>query len=85
MGYSDDPQRRLIEHNTKPFNTYTRKFRPWLLKASFECSELKKEALLIERFIKKQKSKKLLEQLCDQSFVPTGVLGRLVRVPDVRD
>ena len=78
MGYSDDPQRRLIEHNTKPFNTYTSKHRPWLRKASFECSQLKKEAISIERFIKKQKSRKLFEQLCDQSFVPTGVLAQLV-------
>ena len=24
VGHSDNPSRRLIEHNTKPFNTYTR-------------------------------------------------------------
>ena len=85
LGYSNDPNRRLIEHNTKPFNTYTSKHRPWILKASFECSEIVQQAISIERFIKKQKSRKVLEQLCDPNFIPTGFLAQLVRVPDIRD
>ena len=85
VGYSTDPQRRLIEHNTKPFNTYTSKHRPWMLKACFECSKDEKETMRIERFIKKQKSRKLLEMLCDNTFIPSGALAKLVRVPDVRD
>jgi len=85
VGYSSDPQRRLIEHNTKPFNTYTSKHRPWVLKACFECGEIEQQAIEVERFIKKQKSRKLLEQLCDISFTPSGFLAQLVRVPDVRD
>ncbi len=85
VGYSIDPQRRWIEHNTKTFETYTSKHRPWFLKAYFECGDSEAQAILIERFIKKQKSRKLLEQLCDNSFVPTGFLAQLVRVPDIRD
>ena len=85
VGYSSDPQRRLIEHNTKPFNTYTSKHRPWILKACFECSESEDQAVLIERFIKKQKSRKLIKQLCDHSFTPSGILAQLVRVPEDRD
>ena len=85
VGYSTDPQRRLIEHNTKPFNTYTSKHRPWMLKACFECSKDEKETMRIERFIKKQKSRKLLEMLCDNTFIPDGTLAQLVNVPDVRD
>ena len=34
VGYSNDPQRRVLEHNTKPFNTYTSKHRPWNLVAA---------------------------------------------------
>jgi putative endonuclease len=90
VGYSTDPQRRLIEHNTKPFNTYTSKHRPWMLKACFECSKDEKETMSIERFIKKQKSRKLLEMLCDSTFIPNGALALpivigMVRVPHVRD
>jgi putative endonuclease len=85
VGYSNDPHRRLIEHNTIPFYTYTSKHRPWILKACFQYSKIEKEVISIERFIKKQKSRKLLEQLCDPSFVPSGKLAQLIRVPDVRD
>ena len=85
VGYSNDPQRRLIEHNTKPFNTYTSRYRPWELKAFFKCSEIQQQAIAIERFIKNQKSRKLLEQLCDPNFIPTGILAKLVRVPDFKD
>ena len=85
VGYSADPWRRLIEHNTKPITTFTSKYRPWMLKAVFQCGTTEAEAMRIEKFIKNQKSRKLLEQLCDPSFIPTEFLAQLVRVPDVRD
>ena len=85
IGYTNDPSRRLIEHNTKPFNTYTSKHRPWVLKGCFTCSENEKEVMKTERFIKKQKSRKLIEQLCNPDFIPSGSLAQLVRVPDIRD
>jgi len=86
VGYSIDPQRRLIEHNSKSFNTYTSKHRPWKLKAYFECGETEQQAMALERFIKKkQKSRRLLEDLCDGSFIPSGFLAQLVRVQDIRD
>jgi putative endonuclease len=84
-GYSNDPIRRLEEHNHTSFNTFTAKYRPWCLKAYFACSTSAAEAIRVERFIKKQKSSKLLEKLIDPSFIPTGQLAQLVRVPDVRD
>ena len=84
VGYSKDPHRRLIEHNTKPFNTYTSKYRPWILKAIFQCSMEEKEAIAMERFIKKQKSKKFLQQLIDAEILD-GILAQLVRVPKLRD
>ena len=36
-GYSTHPIRRVSEHNVKPFNTYSSKYRPWELKACFYC------------------------------------------------
>jgi putative endonuclease len=85
VGYTNDPNRRLFEHNTNPHNTFTSKHRPWLMKALFECGILESQALIIERFIKKQKSRKLIELLCNPSFIPVGKLTLLVRVPHVRD
>ena len=84
VGYSNDPRRRVIEHNTKPFNTYTSKHRPWRLVAAFECGSDEKKAIQIERFIKKQKSRKLIEMMISDNPL-TGILAELVRVPDVRD
>ena len=85
IGYSHNPQRRVIEHNTKPFNTYTSKHRPWIIKAVFQCSLIEAGALRIEKFIKKQKSRVLIEKLADSNYIPTGYFAQLVRVPDIRD
>ncbi|HEX5150081.1 MAG TPA: GIY-YIG nuclease family protein [Parafilimonas sp.] len=85
IGYSDNPLRRLHEHNTKPFNTFTSKYRPWELKAVFECGLIEKNAMQIEKFIKQQKSRRLIEKLVDPDFIPNGFLAHLVRVPHMRD
>jgi putative endonuclease len=85
VGYTNDYERRLVEHNTKPFSTFTSKCRPWLLKAVFKCGEIESEAMQIEKFIKRQKSRKLIEQLIQKDFIPSGILAQLVRVPYVRD
>ncbi|MEQ8362847.1 MAG: GIY-YIG nuclease family protein [Cyclobacteriaceae bacterium] len=84
VGYSNDPFRRLTEHNTST-KTFTSKYQPWELATIFACSELESKAVKTEKFIKKQKSRKLLEKLCQADFVPSRQLGHLVRVPHVRD
>jgi putative endonuclease len=84
VGYSNDPHRRLIEHNNKPFNSFTSKHRPWFLKTIFQC-ETESDAMSLEKFIKKQKSRKFIEKLCDPAVILTGRLSKLVRVPHMRD
>ena len=84
VGYSDNPQRRLTEHNSSPHNTFTSKHRPWEFEAVFECGENEASAILIERFIKKQKSRVFIEKIiAAEKF--DGVLAQLVRVPIFRD
>ena len=56
-----------------------------LLKAAFECNAVQKEVMRVENFIKKQKRRKLLQQLCEVTFIPSGALAQLVRVPDLLD
>ncbi|MBX3240494.1 MAG: GIY-YIG nuclease family protein [Chitinophagaceae bacterium] len=85
VGYSDDPHRRLVEHNNKAIYSFTAKHRPWIIKAIFSCGDSEGEAIKLERFIKKQKSRVMIEKLIDPSFIPDGVLAQLVRVPHVRD
>ena len=86
VGYTTEITSRIHKHNTQEnFNTYTRKYRPWVLKAVFLCGEAEVEAVRIERFIKKQKSRILIEKLINPQFKPTGRLTQLVRVPHLRD
>jgi len=80
VGYSSDPWRRLVEHNTKPFNTYTSKYRPWIISAVFSCGDKENEAIKIERFIKKQKSRTILLQLVNPETILYGPLAILKRV-----
>ncbi|MET4082445.1 putative endonuclease [Pedobacter sp. UYP30] len=84
VGHTNNPVRRLTEHNNSEMSTYTSKHRPWILKAVFSCGEREAEAIRIERFIKKQKSQKLLERIIAAEPL-TGILAQLVRVPTSRD
>ncbi|CAN5542478.1 hypothetical protein BH10BAC1_BH10BAC1_10600 [soil metagenome] len=80
IGYSENPWERLIQHNTKEEGTFSSKHKPWELKALFQIAT-KSEVIILERFIKKQKSKTLIEKLIDPLFIPDGKLAALVRVP----
>jgi len=84
VGHTDDVQRRLNEHNDSDRLTYTSKHRPWKLCAVFECSSVRNEALALERFIKRQKSRGLIQRMVDGEKL-NGRLAQLVRVPHVRD
>ena len=85
VGHSENPWDRLVQHNENQGDKYTGKYQNWELKAVFQVSENRGDALLIEKFIKRQKSKKLLLKLIEPEFIPTGDLAQLVRVPYVRD
>jgi len=84
VGYSEDPYRRLEQHNTKPFNTYTSKHRPWNLKAVFECGNDCSLAMKTERFIKKQKSAVFIRDMMTRTILHSA-LAHLVKVPKPRD
>ena len=86
IGYTTDINQRLHKHNYQDsFNTYTKKYRPWVIRALFECGDIEAEAMKLEKHIKRQKSRKLIELLCTPTFTPTATLSQLVRVPHVRD
>jgi putative endonuclease len=85
VGYSSDPWRRLDQHLENEAFKFTGKTKDWKLQAVFLVSEVESEAMRLERFIKKQKSRNLLLRLIDPDFIPEGVLSQLVRVPHLRD
>jgi putative endonuclease len=65
IGHTDDPERRLFEHNNNPNNTFTSKYRPWNMVFRYPISEGRSEALKIERYLKNRKSKKLVNRLIE--------------------
>jgi putative endonuclease len=85
VGHSENPWKRLIQHNSNCIEKYTGKVQDWELMAVFEVSPLKGDAVKLEKFIKKQKSKQLILKLLDENSIPVDTLGKLVRVPHVRD
>ena len=85
VGISQNPHERLVAHNNSDRNTFTSKHRPWELVCLFSCGNTESEALLIEKFIKKQKSKTFIQKIVEPDFRPTGILAQLVRVPHLRD
>lgn len=84
VGYSTDPERRLVEHNNNERTTYTSKHRPWSLLASFAISESRAIAMQYEKKIKQLKSRKIIELLIEHNG-NSDFLAQLVRVPTGRD
>jgi len=85
VGHSQDPWKRFEQHLANTGDKYTGSYHDWKLMAVFEASSIRGEADKIEKFIKRQKSRNLLERMLDLKFRGTGVLVQLVRVPHVRD
>ena len=88
VGYSHDVQARLQDHNAgdRPQQSakYTFKHRPWTLACSFEVGNSRGEAMKVEKYIKRQKSRKFIEQII-QVQQDREKLAQLVRVPVCRD
>jgi len=66
IGYSSDPWKRLEEHLQNDVEHYTGKAKDWELKAVYFVSENRSEAMQMERFIKKQKSRLSSISKCDK-------------------
>ena len=65
IGHTDDPDRRLFEHNNIEKTTFTSKHRPWILVFKYPISEERYEAMIVEKYIKKRKSRILINRLVD--------------------
>jgi len=85
VGHSNDVARRFEEHiNPSRKTKYTAKSSDWMLVLQIPAGKTRSEAVLLERYIKKQKSRKFLEDLINSKG--EGLLiAQLVRVPTSRD
>ena len=83
-GNSENPLERILQHNESDTDKYTGKYSNWELVAVFKVSENKGDAMVLEKFIKKQKTRKLIEKLINPNYIPTDSLAQLV-IPHLRD
>src|SRR6187402_1734054 len=83
-GYSENPEKRLEDHNFNDHPTFTSKHRPLVMIALFEASESRSEVMKMEKFIKKQRNRNFIETLIKEDFIPNSSLAQLVRVPKLR-
>ncbi len=85
IGSTNDVTRRLSEHNNPIRKTkFTAKASDWRLVFQASAGATRSDAVLIERYIKKQKSRKYIEALISLNL-DNLTLAQLVRVPTSRD
>ncbi len=76
VGESPDPNRRLEQHNTHYFkNNFTKAASDWALKLKFQTST-KEDAVILERFIKRMKSKKFIEKVISKPSILKEILEK---------
>ena len=76
IGQTQDIVTRLAYHNELNDESYTSKYRPWELEKSW-CVKTRKEAMKLERFIKKQKSQKFIKKLINDPIVFISLCSKL--------
>ena len=85
VGHTYDVQKRLFQHNNDPrTNKHTSKFRPWKIAKSFPVNETRGDAMKIEYYIKRMKSRKVIVKLIDNPEYFFEI-AQLARVPICRD
>jgi putative endonuclease len=85
IGHTDDVPRRVVEHNNVEKNTFTSHYRPWILKASFDISESRGEAKKVENYLKRLKSRKIIEKLIEHPEEFDSMISRVRAIPTRRD
>ena len=84
IGYSEDTERRLFEHNNSERTTFTSKHRPWVMKKAIPLGSERSFAMQVEKTIKKAKSRIIIEKIVS-SVNSLEDIAQLVRVPNRRD
>ena len=65
VGYSNDVERRLFEHNVSESRGFTKRYRPWEL-IHRECFDLKSAAMARERYLKSGRGRVEVKEIVDR-------------------
>jgi len=63
VGQTNDVDKRIEQHNDPHGSSYTSKHQPWILVKKIEVGKSRGDAIKIEKFIKKQKSRTFIERI----------------------
>ena len=82
IGHTPDVEKRLHEHNhPQEASKFTAKYLPWKVVASFPVSENRGEAMMVERFIKNQRSRRFIEKIIsnqnEMAFIQSIIIKSL--------
>ncbi len=80
IGHTNDPDRRIWEHNTSEKYKFTARYRPWIFQIIVPVSEKRGDAIKVEKFIKKQKSKQFIKSLIQSANEPDNLSGLIMKI-----
>ena len=66
IGHTNDPERRLKEHNESMHHTFTSKHRPWKLMALIPVDKNRGNAMKLEKHIKGKKRRSFIDELIEK-------------------
>ena len=75
IGQTDNVELRLRQHNAQINPHFTFRDRPWVLKTVLECVD-RKQAMKVEYFIKKQKSRVFIEKIIRSEEVRQSLISK---------
>jgi len=76
IGQSKNVEERLSLHNNSDYQSYTSKFAPWEIKLIMDVGENRGIAMRIEKYLKRQKSRKFIERLIESEELQNSILNR---------
>ena len=71
---NDFPARLELHNNHKNLKAFTKAASDWERKLIFKC-ETKKDAVFLERYVKRMKSRKFIEKIIEQPEILKEILG----------
>lgn len=77
IGESHNVEERLVKHNTHVYNPkcFTKIANDWEIALKYPCKS-KEDALYVERYIKRMKSKKFILKIIDNHDILTDILQK---------
>ncbi len=76
VGQTHDVEERILKHNQHLYsNAYTKIASDWALKVAIEI-ENKNDAVYLENFIKRMKSKKFIEKIIFDTSIARDILSK---------